>query len=252
MKEKHIDINENNESIRCRVMTESDARSFEKAVVVTHGFGSSKDVANITRFAEKYLSKNKDALVIAFDWPCHGQDGRKKLELSDCMDYMTLVVKFVKDTYGAKDIYNYSVSFGGYLTLKYIAEIENPFKKIALRAPGINMHDLMLKNVPENDMDKFEKGKEVTVGFERKMKIDKTLTDDLAKSDVRKYEYFDFADSMIIIHGTEDEMVSIQDSITFCENNVIEFVPVDGADHAFRNPKLMDTAIHTIVDFFSE
>ena len=86
MKEKHIDINENNNSIRCRIMTETDSRTFEKAVVVTHGFGSSKDVANTTKFAEKYLSKNKDAVVFAFDWPCHGQDGKKKLELSDCMD----------------------------------------------------------------------------------------------------------------------------------------------------------------------
>lgn len=77
MKEKHIDINENNNSIRCRIMTETDSRTFEKAVVVTHGFGSSKDVANTTKFAEKYLSKNKDAVVFAFDWPCHGQDGKK-------------------------------------------------------------------------------------------------------------------------------------------------------------------------------
>ena len=36
------------------------------------------------------------------------------------------------------------------------------------------------------------------------------------------------------------------------EDDVIELVPVEGADHPFRNPKLMDTAIHTIVEFFSE
>lgn len=251
MKEKHIDINENNNSIRCRIMTETDSRTFEKAVVVTHGFGSSKDVANTTKFAEKYLSKNKDAVVFAFDWPCHGQDGKKKLELSDCMDYMTLVVHYLRDNYGVKDIYNYSVSFGGYLTLKYIAEIENPFTKIALRAPGIHMYELMLKNVGEENMGKVEKGKDVEVGFERKMKIDKTLLEDLQKSDVTKYEYFDYADSMIVIHGTADEMVPFDDSKTFCENNVIEFVPIEGADHAFRNPKMMDTAIHTIIEWFA-
>lgn len=83
------------------------------------------------------------------------------------------------------------------------------------------------------------------------MKIDKTLLEDLQKSDVTKYEYFDYADSMIVIHGTADEMVPFDDSKTFCENNVIEFVPIEGADHAFRNPKMMDTAIHTIIEWFA-
>ena len=250
MKEKRIDINEDGASVRCRVMTAGDGRSFEKAVIVTHGYGSSKDVANITRFAEKYLAKNGDGAVLAFDLPCHGADGRKKLELPDCMLYMSLAVKYAKEALGAKELFNYSVSFGGYLTLKYIAEIENPFRRIALRAPGIHMHDLMLKNVREEDRDKLEKGKDVQIGFERKMKVDRSLFEDLAKSNVTKYEYFDWADSMIVIHGTADEKVPVEDSRQFCENNVIEFVPVEGADHAFRNPKMMDAAIHTIIEWF--
>ena len=35
------------------------------------------------------------------------------------------------------------------------------------------------------------------------------------------------------------------------QNNVITFVPVEGADHPFRDPKLMDFAIHTIIEFFA-
>lgn len=251
MNEKKFDINEEGVSVRCRIMTENVSRTHDHVIICTHGYGSSKDVANITRFAEKELAKHKDDAVIAYDWPCHGQDAKKKLDLDDCMQYLTLVVKYARETLQAKEICNYSVSFGGYLTLKYIAEIGNPFTKIALRAPGLRMHDLMLKNVKDADLDKLEKGKEVLIGFDRKMKVDKKLFDQLAESDVRKYEYFDYADSMIVIHGTEDEMVPIQDSEEFCENNVIEFVPVEGADHPFRNPKLMDTAIHTVISFFS-
>lgn len=250
MKEKHFDINDGGASVRCRILTEADSRTFDRIVIVTHGFGSSKDVANITRFADKYLAKNKADAVIAFDWPCHGQDGRKKLELADCMTYLTLVTDYAKETLKASKLFNYSVSFGGYLTLKYIAEIGNPFARTALRAPGIRMHDLMLNFVKDTDMDKLKKGKEILIGFERKMKADRTLFEDLEKSDVRRYEYFDWADSMILIHGTKDEMVPIEDSIAFCENNVIEFVPVEGADHPFRNPALMDAAIHTVVEFF--
>lgn len=251
MREKNFDINEGGCSVRCRLMTDSKNRTFDRAVICTHGFGSSKDVANITRFAEKELAKHSDDAVIAFDWPAHGKDSRKKLELPECMEYLCLVVKYAKEELGAKQIYNYSVSFGGYLTLKYMAEVENPFTRVALRAPGVRMHDLMLKYLDEADREKVEKGKEVQIGYSRKMKVDKSLFDDLAASDVRKYEYFDWADSMIVLHGTKDQMVPIEDSEEFCENNVIEFIPVDGADHPFRNQKLMDAAIHIIVEFFS-
>ena len=56
---------------------------------------------------------------------------------------------------------------------------------------------------------------------------------------------------MLILHGTADTTVDIQDSQQFAEDNVIEFIPVEGADHPFRDPKLMDFAIHTIIEFFA-
>lgn len=249
--EKHFDINAGGYSVRCKLFAQKEARTFSRVVICTHGYGSSKDRANIARFAEKETAKYKQDAVIAFDWPCHGQDARKKLVLSECMEYLTLVVSYAKETLQAQELFVYSVSFGGYLTLKYVAEIGNPFQKIALRCPGIRMYDLMRANVSATDWTKLEKGKEVLIGLDRKMKADKKLFDDLAASDVRKYEYFDWADDMLILHGTADTLVPIEDSQTFAESNVIEFVPVAGADHPFRDPKLMDFAIHTIIEFFA-
>lgn len=46
-------------------------------------------------------------------------------------------------------------------------------------------------------------------------------------------------------------MVPLSVSQQFADNNVIELLPIDGADHAFSNPKLMDVAIGKIVDFFA-
>ena len=36
----------------------------------------------------------------------------------------------------------------------------------------------------------------------------------------------------------------------FAENNIIEFIPVEGADHRFRNERKMETAIKSILDFY--
>ena len=105
--------------------------------------------------------------------------------------------------------------------------------------------------IPEADKTKLHKGKEIQIGFERKMKIDQHFLDSLRDFDIMKQEYFDYADDMIVIHGTKDEMVPIEASQRFAENNVIEFIPVEGANHPFQNPNHMALAIHKIIEFFS-
>ena len=55
---------------------------------------------------------------------------------------------------------------------------------------------------------------------------------------------------MLIIHGTKDEVIPIERSAEFADQNVIEFVPMQNGDHRFTDPKIMDLAIHTIISFF--
>ena len=251
--EKHFDINRGGFSIRSKLIinnNDKSTRSFDDVVIVTHGFGSNKETAGTLHFGEHLTSKYKGFAVIAFDWPCHGMDARKKLTVEECLTYLTLVVEYAKEELGAKRVYNYSSSFGGYLTLRYLIEVGNQFTKIALRCPAIHMYQSMMSYLSEEDKAKLQKGKEISVGFERKMKVDRSFFDDLKNFDVMDHEYFDFADNMLIIHGTKDEMIPIEDSKAFAENNVIEFIPVEGANHPFQNPNHMALATHKIIEFF--
>lgn len=251
--EKHFDINRGGYSIRSRlIVNDSDksTRTFDDVVIVTHGFGSSKETAGTLHFGEHLTSKYKGFAVIAFDWPCHGMDARKKLTIEECLTYLTLVTEYAREEMKAKRIYNYSSSFGGYLTLRYLIEKGNPFTKIALRCPAVCMYQSMMSCLMEDDKNKLRKGKEISIGFERKMKVDKAFFEDLKSFDVMDHEYFDFADSMIILHGTKDEMIPMEESRRFAENNVIEFIPVKGANHPFQNPDHMALAIHKIIEFF--
>ncbi len=250
--EKKLDINEKGCSIRCRLITGNKAaREFPRVVICTHGFGGSKDKPSTTKFAEKFTAKYKNDAVLCIDWPCHGEDGRKKLELADCDEYLGIVTEYAKRVLGAKDVFNYSVSFGAGVTMRYIVKHGNPFKRIALRSASIKMYDAMLINLDEERLEKLRKGKEVLVGFDRKMKIDRKLLDELKAFDDAHHEYFEFADQMLLIHGTEDAWIPVDMVRKFAEDNVIEFLPVEGADHPFRDPKLMDLAIHSIIEFFA-
>lgn len=251
--EKYFDINRGGYSIRSKMIINSNdksTRNFDDVVLVTHGFGSSKETAGTLHFGEHLTSKYKGFAVIAFDWPCHGMDARKKLSVEECLTYLSLVVEYTKEELKAKRVYNYSSSLGGYLTLRYLIEKGNPFTKIALRCPAIKMYDSMMSYLSDDDKAKLAKGKEISIGFDRKMKADSSFFESLKSFNIMDREYFDFADDMLIIHGTKDEMIPIEDSRTFAENNVIQFIPVEGANHPFQNPNHMALATHKIIEFF--
>ncbi len=248
---KYFDINEQGFSIRCKLYYNKDIHSHTDVVIATYGFGGNKDNKAVEKFADRITTKYKGYVVICFDWPCHGLDARNQLHINECITYLETVIKYAKDQLHAKRIYNYSSSFGAYVTLRFIHERkDNPFDKIAFRCAAIKMHEALARDFTSDDIDKLNKGKEILRGHDRKIKITKDLMDDLEKNDIRQYDYMEYADNIIMLHGTKDEAVPIEDAIEFSENNVIELYKVENADHPFTNPDYMDFAIQKIIEFF--
>ncbi len=247
--EKLIDINDGGYSIRSKLYCQ-DPRKIDQVIVCLHGFGSTKDTAALTKFAEKAISKYKTTGVIGFDFPCHGADARKKLVLAECCTYLDLVRNYIQEQYHTDRIYIYATSFGGFVILKYIHENGNPFIKIALRSPAVNMYDSLLDHARNSGQyDKLMKGKEVLLGHERKVKVSLSFFEEIQETNLKEIEFIDYADDLMILHGTEDDTVPFEEVQQFAEDNVIEFVSFEG-DHRIRNPKIMEFVNHTILTFF--
>ncbi len=166
MKTKDFSIHEAPLNIRC-VMYSGEAAP-RHIVLCCHGFSGSKDTRSAARFAEYMLPKYKDMAVISFDWPCHGEDVRKKLTLSDCGAYLSAVIRWIKENLRPQTLDGYATSFGGYLTIKYAAEHGTPFRLLALRCPAVNMHEVLSAMLTDTDRALIAKGKDAPVGFERK------------------------------------------------------------------------------------
>jgi hypothetical protein len=252
--DKPFDINKEGYSVRCRLFYEKDVHAVDKVVVATHGFGGFKDNKSLDKFAERLYTKLKGFGIIAFDFPCHGQDARKKLLLSECQIYLKLVIDYALEQLKAQALYNYSVSFGAFNTLKYIAEQGNPFTKIALRSTSVKLYNIMYESISDDDHKKLARGKEVLAGRDRKMKISEEFLESLKTTDeeILNFDYVDYAESMLMIHGVLDDMVPIQDARDFSLKNIIELVEIEKADHRFSNPPCMDQAIARIIDFFAQ
>ena len=248
---RYFEINENGHNIRCKIYC-NDMKDIRRIVLFAHGFGGHKDNGAAEKFALRLITKYKDSAMVTFDWPGHGEDVKKSFHLEDCMIYLRTVLEYVCQKYQTNEIYSYATSFGAYLTLKYINENGNPFKKIVLRCPAVNVYDVMRTTIMfPNDYERLEKGKVVPVGFDRKVMIEMSLLEEMKANDIQQLDFIDYADDILIIHGTEDEIVAFDVVRDFAENNVIEFAPVEGADHRFRNERKMDTAIKMIFDFYA-
>lgn len=249
--QKYFDINEHGLSIRCKMYYNKDPYNHTDVVVATYGFGGNKDNKAIEKFAERITTKYKGYVVICFDWPCHGMDARNKLLLEECVQYLDLVTEYARSEMQAERIYNYSSSFGAYITLYNIHQKgENPFGKCAFRCAAIKMYDAMTEHITDDEWNKLRRGKEIIRGYERKIRLTKEFLDDLKNRDVSSYDYMDYADDIIMIHGTKDEAIPIAAVEEFSENNIIELYAVQNADHPFSNPDYMDFAIQKIVEFF--
>lgn len=248
--QRYFEINENGHNIRCKIYFQ-DLKKIRKIVVFCHGFSGHKDNRAAERFALKMISKYKQCAMVTFDWPCHGDDVKKRLRLEDCRDYLELVLAHIRQKFEVDELYAYATSFGAYLLLNYIHEQTNPFQKTALRCPAVNMYEVLSNTIMLNDeMERLQKGKDILVGFDRKVLIDKTFMEQLKQKDICQWEFLDYAEDMLILQGMADEIVSYDVVNEFAENNLIELVPFEKTDHRFRDVVQMDLAIKTILEFY--
>ena len=251
MNQKYYPINEAGCSIHCKLYYH-DLRAVRRVILCLHGFSGHMDNKAVERFADFVLKKHKDIAVLIYNAPCHGDDVKKKLQLEDCSTYIALVTADAQKRFRTDELYVYANSFGGYQFLKYLSEHGNPYRKLALRCPAVNMYEVLDQRIMAPEERKaLARNKPILVGFDRKIKITRQFLEELREADITTRDFTPFAQDILMLHGTKDEVVPFDVVRAFAEQNGITFIPVEGADHRFINPQHMDAAIKSIVEFFA-
>lgn len=251
MKSQDYIVSRNGYNVSCKLYYE-DKKAIRGMVLFGHGFGGHKDNKAAEKFAERALDKLK-LCTVTFNWPCHGDDVRKKLRLGDCDGYLTAVIEDIRARYGDPALYGYATSFGGYLFLKYISDHGSPFRRMALRGPAVDLYRIQTEKImtPE-ELLRIEKGKEVMAGFDRKVALDREYLDQIKAVDLLSRDFTPWMDDVLILQGLRDEIVDPDTVRRFADDQLMEFVPIEHADHRFQDPRAMDEAIKAILDFFAQ
>ena len=249
MKEYPFTVSRNGYNVSCKLYCE-DRKAVTEVVLFGHGFGGHKDNKAAAHFAQRALDKLK-LCTVTFNWPCHGDDVRKKLRLEDCDGYLTALLEDLGERFHSPRILGYGTSFGGFLFLKYMLDHGSPFEKLALRCPVIDLYGSMVQNIiSPGELLRLEKGKEVPVGFDRKVNLDMAFLEEIRAVDLSHEDFTAYMDDVLILHGTRDEIVPLEEARSFADEQLMEFVPITGADHRFQDPRAMDEAVKEMLAFF--
>lgn len=215
----------------------------KKIVIGVHGFAGDKDSSVLYTLAE-HLVKNEGALI-CFDFPSHGKSEAldSSLRVENCMQDLLDVAEYARENYPQKEYGIFATSFGGYITLLCSAKLKD-FKKV-LRAPAVTMAKSFIEKIIPVSKDEFFEQKGALCGFDRKMFVSSLFYNDLLKYKVQFPE-----EEILIIHGTEDEIIPYEAIRKFASDNAkIKLVTVYGADHRFKKEGELEQIIENTMNW---
>lgn len=249
--EKYFDIKDKNKTIKCKIYY-NNKENVDSVILSCHGFTGSKDNKTAKALADYVLEKYNNIAIMSFDLPGHGDDSIELLDLDICDEYFETVINYLKNKLGIRNIYSQGTSFGGYLTLKYISEHGNPFNKIALRCPAVNMYDALTDIIlTDEEISLLESGKSIGLGDDKKINFNSYFVNQLRNNNILERDYSNYSDDIIVFHGDNDTLIDFNVDRLFCSKNNIKFVPVRGADHGFNKIEDLEKCVRDMSDFYN-
>jgi len=225
------------------------------AVIVIHGFGGSKDGSSTT--AAMTALPARGIAAFAFDLPAHGEskaDGGM-LRIGNCLNDLAAVEAHVCGLLPQAEVAYFASSFGAYIALIYLAARAHAGRRAFLRCAAVNMPGLFRRAILPEQYAQFKAqgffmlDMEVE-GYLRPLKITQGFLDDLDAHDVFKLCRPGMA-QIAMVHGTADEIASVDDARRFATQFGAALTEIEGADHSFTVPGGMDTAMDAAVRFFT-
>lgn len=242
MMETYFQLTDNGFCVNCKLYTAS--QSIKRVILFGHGFTGNKD--NRTAFAlfDKVSRSDPETAMVTWDFPAHGDDTSDTLTVERCLQYIGIVLDYVRTTLQPAEIDGGGVSFGGYLMLRYLAEHGNPFHKLVLRSPAVNMFEVVTKRLMnEDEVTRCLSGEWIHVGLSNIVTVKQAFISSLEKSDILTCDFKPFAPAVFIVHGIDDDIVDFACVKQFAEANHIKYTALDGAGHHFADPEKLKQAI---------
>lgn len=239
---KEFSIKKERYSIPCKFFM-PDAQ-VKKIIIGLHGFAGDKESSVLFALAER-LVLNESALL-CFDFPAHGESAASDsfLRVENCKQDLLDVAEYVRNEFPQKAYGIFATSFGGYITLLCSSKLKD-FKKV-LRAPAVTMAESFVEKIISVSKIEFINNKGALCGFEREMYVSVDFYEDLLKYKIQIPQ-----EEILVIHGTEDDIVPFADVKNIADKHPnIKLIPVIGADHRFKKEGELEQILESAMEWY--
>lgn len=225
----------------------------KKIVIISHGFGSSKESPTAVTAAARFNEAGIGA--VRYDHPAHGDspvDG-EYFRIENCLNDLESVENMVAERFPDAEISYFSSSFGAFINLIYISTRSHRGTRSYLRCAAVDMPGIIRGWMSEEDIKEMDEKGYLVIDedYVRPLKIVKGFCEDLEMIDL--YKGFESKGTkLLMIHGTDDETAPYEDSKAFAQLYGIDLISVEGADHRFTPEGAMDIVREEAVRFINK
>lgn len=224
--DKNIEFNSRiDNDINCFKAIPDDMKQI---IIYCHNLGS--DSMWALRFCEELY--NKKVGIISFDLPGHGLDSTdfKKFNLTLCLNYLNIVINYVKRMYPNVKINLLGSSFGSYIILNRLIRNIEKYNSVLLMSPCVKIIDY-LKTEHNLSLDYYNNHEyKLLYG---KVKLYKETYLDFLNNDVFDNKKIIRNNDIFVIHGEDDRVINISIIEEFCKNLNIPLKKIENAPHEF-------------------
>lgn len=209
----------------------------KNVIICCHGFASSRNNGLFQDLMQE--SKKYGISVITFDFQGHGDSSENigNLTVQNCIEDLERVEEYVRQCFPNASINILANSFGAYITLLKLKQdkeqnIEPIESSIVLKAPAVNMSEILTNVLLKEPFDEYKTRGEAKVG-KKEVILPYSFYEDLCSHSVMDFEV---PIPVTIYQGKNDETASIQDTEKFAENNPkVEINKLEGEGHSFSS-----------------
>lgn len=216
----------------------------KQVVIGIHGFFGDKESSVLVKLGESLI--NNDAALITFDLPCHGHnDTSRILKLSECVAAIKNIFDWTHENFPNTPLSIFATSFGGYLTLLYLSQNKETLNKIILRAPAINMSQV-LEDVllPFQSLSAEDLKTPINIGKEQTLWVNYDFIEELRVNNLQNSNTTN--NFLYILQGKKDDIVNPEDNENFFNKhyeNKHKIIYFENADHRFKKPGELEKII---------
>lgn len=200
-----------------------------EVVIIVHGYSSSKDNANISAVAAELSSRGMSSFRIDLSG-CGESEGKfEEQTITSAADDVVCAIKFMEKRF--KEVSLFGSSAGGLASMA--AYLKHPVKRMALKAPVSDYPSQRLRKYGQKYLDLWkEQGYNYFTKTDKtKVKVNYSFYED-SKKHVMLNKAKQIKCPVLIIHGTKDESVPIEDSRKLAkELPNAELIELEGENH---------------------